>query len=127
VGAVVMTAAVVMAGVAQRHVWVAVRQKDGEDYKVRVVEARVLEAEERVKTLKHQLRTLKEVEAELEHQQEEERAYEPELARAIDDVLEAIETSDPNGDVPSGRASKLVSKQDMQVFDNPLTTDEAEA
>jgi hypothetical protein len=49
----VMTAAVVMAGVAQRHVWVAVRQKDGEDYKVRVVEARVLEAEERVKTLKH--------------------------------------------------------------------------
>jgi hypothetical protein len=49
------------------------------------------------------------------------------LARAIDDVLEAIETSDPNGDVPSGRASKLVSKQDMQVFDNPLTTDEAEA
>ena len=122
VGAVVMTAAVVMAAVAQRHVWVTVRQKDGDDYKVRVVRARVIEAEERVKTLKHQLENAVAVEAELERRKGEEGVFKPELAQTIEGVLEdVIETSAPEDDA-AGRASKLVSKQDMQVFDNPVLT-----
>jgi hypothetical protein len=120
VGAVVMTAAVVMAGVAQRHVWVAVRQKDGDDYKVRVVRARVLEAKERVAALEHQLENAVAVEAELERRKEEEGVFKPELAQTIEGVLEnAIETSAPEDDA-AGRASKSVRKAEMQVFKNPM-------
>ena len=43
--------------------------EDGEDYKVRVVRARMIEAEERVKTLKHQLEHAVAVEAELERRE----------------------------------------------------------
>ena len=75
VGAIVMTVAVIMVGVAERHVWVTVRQKDGEDYKVRVVRARMVEAEERVKTLKHQLENAVAVEAELERRKGEEGVF----------------------------------------------------
>jgi hypothetical protein len=120
VGAVVMTAAVVMAGVAQRHVWVAVRQKDGDDYKVRVVRARVLEAKERVAALEHQLENAVAVDAELERRKEEEGVFKPELAQTIEGVLEnAIETSAPEDDA-AGRASKSVRKAEMQVFKNPM-------
>jgi hypothetical protein len=115
-GAIVMTAAVVMAAVAQRHVWVTVRQKGAEDYKVRVVRARMLDTEERLATLKHQLETAVEVEAELERQREQHHAYEPQLATAINDVLEDAITTSGSDDL----AVHAASARGGGKFVNPL-------
>jgi hypothetical protein len=128
VGAVVMTAAVVMAAVAQRHVWVTVRQKDGEDYKVRVVRARMLEAKERVAVLEHQLDTAVEVDAVLERRREQHDAFKPELAQTIEGVLEDViqasgsdEEDDGGGSkAAGGAASESQTQGESVAYTNPL-------
>eukprot|EP01046_Picozoa_sp_COSAG06_P045712 COSAG06_NODE_6361_length_2965_cov_136.446615_2_plen_117_part_00 len=79
--------------VAQRHVWIAVRQRDGPDYKERMVSTRLEEAQAEAAELQEYLDTLR---ADLQAQEEERvkhKVFENPLTRAVQESAENLADS----------------------------------
>ena len=90
---VIMLAAAATTVVAQRHVWIAVRQRDGPDYKERMVSTRLEEAQAEAAELQEYLKTLR---ADLQAQEEERvkhKVFENPLTRAVQESAENLADS----------------------------------